>query len=177
MSIVTRTGDEGTTALLFNRRVSKTHLRVIACGCCDELNTAFGVVRAFCNDQFITEPLLLIQKELVALMGEIATDSADREKYREKHFASVDEKMVQRLTAQVYELEQNHQLNFDGWATPGATVPSALMEAARTTCRRAERAVVALKESGVELNAEILRYLNRLSDLCWLWARYLEKVH
>jgi cob(I)alamin adenosyltransferase len=72
MSIATTTGDDGTTALMFGRRVSKTDPRIVANGACDELNAALGMVRAFCEERFITEPLFGIQKELVILMGELA---------------------------------------------------------------------------------------------------------
>ena len=65
-------------------------------------------------------------------------------------------------------------INYRGWATPGATAGSAALDVARTVCRRAEREVVALGETGAEVNAEIVRFLNRLSDLCWLWARWVE---
>jgi cob(I)alamin adenosyltransferase len=72
------------------------------------------------------------------------------------------------------ELEQHHRISYEHWATPGATQASALLDVARTTCRRAEQAVVAVREHGFPVNPEIIRYLNRLSDLCWLYARYLE---
>jgi cob(I)alamin adenosyltransferase len=98
----------------------------------------------------------------------------DRQRYLEggHHFVSVA--MVDRLTAIVDDLEKNHHISYHGWATPGATPGSAALDVARTVCRRAERETVALGESGVAVNPEIVRYLNRLSDLCWLWARWLE---
>lgn len=174
MSIATKTGDDGTTALMFGRRVAKTDPRVIANGAIDELNAALGVARAFGGDAFIGEPILAIQKELVTLMGEIGVAAEDRDRYREQGYALADAPMVARLTAWIDDLEQNHQLSFKHWATPGATRESALLDLARTVCRRAERAVVELGERGFEVNAETIRYLNRLSDLCWLWARYVE---
>src|SRR6476659_9855417 len=78
MSITTKTGDDGTTQLMFARRVPKTALREAACGVCDELNAALGVVRAFCDDAFVREPILVIQKELVTLMGELGVFAEDR---------------------------------------------------------------------------------------------------
>jgi cob(I)alamin adenosyltransferase len=86
----------------------------------------------------------------------------------------VDAAMVDRLTAQIHNLEQNHRISYKNWATPGATKASAFLDNARTVCRRAERSVVALREAGEEVNPEIVRYLNRLSDLCWLLARFVE---
>jgi cob(I)alamin adenosyltransferase len=174
MSIATMTGDDGTTALMFGRRVPKTDPRVVAYGTCDELNSALGVVRAFSEDSDIQAPILAIQTQLVILMGELAVAGEDRERYRDKGFKFVDATMVDGLTSRISDLETNHQLNFKHWATPGATRESALLDVARTTCRRAEQAVVALGQAGFPINNEIIRYLNRLSDLCWLYARYVE---
>jgi cob(I)alamin adenosyltransferase len=173
-SIATKTGDDGTTALMFGRRVSKTDARVAAYGSCDELNTALGMVRAFCPDVAITEPVLAIQKELVTLMGELAVAAEDRDRYREQGYPLVTEAMVEALTARIDDLEKNHQISYAGWATPGGTPASAVLDSARTACRRAERAVCACREQGFPASGEIVRYLNRLSDLCWLWARWVE---
>jgi cob(I)alamin adenosyltransferase len=174
MSIATKTGDDGTTALMFGRRVPKTDPRVAACGACDELNAALGLVRAFCADAFVTEPILRIQKDLVIVMGELGVASEDRTRYAEKGFVLVDASLAEQLTLLIDDLEMNHQLRFTHWATPGATKESALLDQARTVCRRAERTVVALENEGISINREIVRYLNRLSDLCWLYARYIE---
>lgn len=174
MSIATQTGDQGTTALMFGRRVPKTDPRIVANGAVDELNAALGLARAFCPDSFVTGPILEIQKELVTLMGEIGVAAEDRDRYAQAGFAFVETAMVDRLTALIDDLEANHQISFKHWATPGATQPSACFDMARTVCRRAERATLDLPERGLFLNPEIIRYLNRLSDLCWLYARYLE---
>ena len=173
MSIATKTGDNGSTALLFGRRVSKTDPRIAANGACDELNAALGMVRAFSEDPALAETIFKIQKDLVTLMGELATDVLDRERYVSAGFLSVDAGMVDALTAQIDELEKD-RISFRHWATPGATKASALLDVARTVCRRAERAVVELTEGDCPVNPEIARYLNRLSDLCWLYARYVE---
>ncbi len=175
MSIATKTGDDGTTALMYGRRVSKTDPRVAAYGTVDELNAALGFVRATAGDPRINNAILGIQKELVILMGELAVATEDRERYAAAgRFRFVDAAMVDALTAIIDDLEQNQHITYDGWATPGATLGSAALDLARTTCRRAERMVVALSETGTSVNPEIIRYLNRLSDLCWLWARWLE---
>ncbi len=174
MSISTKTGDKGATALMFGRRVSKTDPRIRANGAVDELNAALGTVRASVSDAFINDAVLSIQKELVVLMGELAVVPEDRERYLGAGHHFVDERMVERLTGIVVDLEENHRINYQGWATPGATAGSAALDVARTVCRRAEREVVALGESGAAVNPEIVRYLNRLSDLCWLWARWIE---
>jgi cob(I)alamin adenosyltransferase len=174
MSIATKTGDDGTTALMYGRRVSKTDVRVAAYGTVDELNAALGFVRATAGDPFITDAVLAIQKELVTLMGELAVANEDRERYAKGGFKFVEAAMVDAITALIDDIEKNHHITYEGWATPGATLGSAALDLARTTCRRAERNVIALRESGQEVNPEIIRYLNRLSDLCWLWARWLE---
>ncbi len=174
MSITTKTGDDGSTALMFGRRVLKNAPQVIACGTCDELNAALGAVRAFCDDLFICEPIFAIQKELVTLMGELAVVPEDRDRYRKSGFAFVSASMVDSLTERIHDLETNHRLDFKHWATPGATRESALLDVARGVCRRAERAVVELRQTGHPVSDEIVRYLNRLSDLCWLYARYVE---
>jgi cob(I)alamin adenosyltransferase len=177
MSIATKTGDDGTTALMYGRRVSKTDPRVTAYGTVDELNAALGFVRATAGDLFVTDAVLAIQKELVTLMGELAVAAEDRERYAKGGYKFVEPAMVDSLTLIIDDIEQNHQISYEGWATPGATLGSAALDLARTTCRRAERNVVALRETGAEINPEIIRYLNRLSDLCWLWARWVETRH
>lgn len=174
MSIATKTGDNGSTALMYGRRVSKTDPRIVANGACDELNAALGMVRAFCEESFVTAPLFEVQKELVTLMGELAVDTADRERYTAGGYEFITAAMVDRLTGYIDDLEKNHRISFKHWATPGATRESALLDVARTVCRRAERAVVELGEKGYPVNAESVRYLNRLSDLCWLYARFVE---
>jgi cob(I)alamin adenosyltransferase len=178
MSIATKTGDAGTTALMYGRRVSKTDPRVEAYGTVDELNAALGMVRATVGESFISDPIYSIQKELVILMGELAVADGDRARYAKEGHQFVGHEMVERLTALVDDLEKNHKIHFKHWATPGTTQGAAALDVARTVCRRAERRVVELGEAFNALNPEIIRYLNRLSDLCWLYERYIEtKTH
>jgi len=170
MSIATRTGDDGTTALMYGRRVSKAHPRVAAYGTADELNAALGSARATADDAWVREVLFATQKELVGLMGELAVDDADRERYLKSKLARLEEPHLARLDEAVAAVEAG-KITFEGWATPGATLHAAALDVARTVCRRTERAIVALSESGAALNPVVLRYLNRLSDLLWLLAR------
>src|SRR2546423_1927320 len=128
MSIATKTGDDGTTALMFGRRVQKTDARVEAYGTVDELNAALGMVRATCAAAFITDEIFSIQKELVILMGELAVDRDDRARYEEKGFQFVTAAMVQRLTALIDDLEQNRRISFQKWATPGDSLASAALD-------------------------------------------------
>jgi len=168
MSISTKTGDAGTTALLFNRRVAKSDPRVEACGSVDELNAALGLARATTRDRQTRTRLLRIQQELVALMGELATHPDDRAGYRKAGFPRIRARSTARLGRWVEKLEVGGT-TFKGWAMPGGSLPGAAFDLARTACRRAERRVCALPGGGE--NPGIVRYLNRLSDLLWLMAR------
>ena len=173
MSIATKTGDAGTTALMYNHRVPKSHPRVEACGAVDELNAAIGVARASVPHRFVSDHLFTTQKELVALMGELATLPEDLARYQKDGFSQLSANLTARLDRIVTEIE-SQSVSFKDWATPGATQASAALDVARTTCRRAERRVCVLREEGQLQNAEILVYLNRLSDVLWLMARWVE---
>ncbi len=173
MSIVTKTGDQGTTGLMYNRRVSKCHPRVEAYGCVDELNAALGVARATAEHDFVRDNLLAIQKDLVTLMGELATAVEDLPRYVKDGFSLVTPELVAKLDQLTQEIEAQ-KVAFKGWATPGASMHSAALDVARTVCRRAERRVCGLQETGQLHNHQIIVYLNRLADLLWLLARWVE---
>jgi cob(I)alamin adenosyltransferase len=172
MSIATQTGDDGTTGLMYGRRVPKNHPRVETYGTIDELNAALGVARSLAGaTEFIGESLLAIQKNLVTVMGELAVVDEDRERYATGGFAFVTTSMVDDLTDLVNRLEKDHEISFKGWATPGGTPLAAALDVARTVCRRAERRLSDLIAIEGAKNPEIGRFLNRLSDVCWLMAR------
>lgn len=173
MSIVTKTGDAGITGLMYGRRLPKNHPRVEACGTLDELNATLGLARSMAADKFIAENILSIQKGLVDVMGEVGVLTEDLPRYAEDGYMLVSPVMTSKLDALVKEIEAQN-ISFKGWATPGATQLSATLDVARTTCRRAERRVYDLKDSGELPNGEIIIYLNRLSDLLWLFARWVE---
>jgi cob(I)alamin adenosyltransferase len=173
MSIVTKTGDAGTTALMYGRRVPKNHPRVEAYGTVDELNTAMGLARSATEESFLRDNLFSIQKDLVTVMGEMCVQPPDLERYIQDGFILVTSVMTARLEALVKEIESQN-ISFKGWATPGATRDAAALDMARTVCRRAERRVCDLKDTGEAVNPEIIVYLNRLSDLLWLLARWAE---
>ena len=174
MSIATKTGDAGETALMYGKRVPKTHERVEAYGTVDELNSALGLVRATTVESLVREVAFSVQKELVILMGELAVADEDRDRYLKDGYNVVSAAMVDRLTEVVNDLENNHRISFRHWATPGNNLSSAALDVARTTCRRAERRVVALALAEDDVNPETIRYLNRLSDVLWLNARFVE---
>jgi cob(I)alamin adenosyltransferase len=173
MSIATKTGDQGTTALMYNRRVPKDDPRVEAYGSVDELNAAIGLARATADDQFVRQSLLDVQKDLVVLMGELATSPEDLERYLKDGFSQLSPQHTAKLDKLIAELESRN-ISFRGWATPGASVHSAALDLGRTVCRRAERRVCSLQRDGSLRNAEMVVYLNRLSDLLWLLARWTE---
>jgi cob(I)alamin adenosyltransferase len=173
MSIVTKTGDSGTTGLMYNRRLSKSHPRVEAYGEIDELNAALGLARATIVQAPVPERLLGIQKDLVTLMGELATTVEDLPRFLKDGFGQVNGPMTAKLEQFIKELELQ-QITFHDWVMPGASLPSASLDLARTICRRAERRVCALQEGGQLQNPEVIIYLNRLSDLLWLLARWVE---
>ena len=173
MSIATKTGDNGTTGLMYGRRVPKTHPRVEACGAVDELNSVLGMARAAATEKFVGDNLFWIQKSLVDVMGEIGVLTEDLPRYAKDGYVLTTPEMTSKLDALVKEIESQN-ISFKGWATPGATQSSAALDLARTICRRAERRVCALKEAGELQNAGIIIYLNRLSDLLWLFARWVE---
>ena len=173
MSIATRTGDNGSTGLMYNRRVSKCHPRVEAYGTVDELNTALGLARAATSHAFLRENLLPIQKDLVTVMGELATAVDDLTRYVADGYPTVTASLTEKLDQLVTGLEAQ-DITYKGWATPGATPDAAALDVARTTARRAERRVCALQEADQLRNSEIIIYLNRLSDLLWLMARWVE---
>jgi cob(I)alamin adenosyltransferase len=175
VSIVTKTGDKGETSLMYGRRLSKADPRVEAYGCVDELSAALGLARSIATDKFLSEQILAAQRDLIVVMGELATSSSDGERYVKDGFHLTTTDMVDRITSVVFDLEKDKSLYPKDWVVPGATPVSAALDFARTTCRRAERHITAFSAEEKDFNPEILRYLNRLSDLCWVFARYAEK--
>src|SRR5947209_8196709 len=145
MSIATRTGDDGTTGLLYGQRVPKNHPQIEAVGACDELNVALGAVKPLlakgARGTATRTLLTATQKNLVALMGELACAEADAARYAKSKFEKISAADVARLDAAVAALEARG-LKFDGWATPGANARAAAFDVARVTARRAERRIV-----------------------------------
>ncbi len=170
---MTRKGDDGATGLMYNRRVSKRHPQVEAYGSVDELNAALGVARAAARQPFLRDTLIGIQKDLVIVMGELATLPEDLPRYAKDGYTLVTSELTSKLDAIARDLEAQN-ISFKGWATPGANPASAGLDLARTICRRAERRVCSLREDLKIGNPEIVIFLNRLSDVLWLLARWAE---
>jgi cob(I)alamin adenosyltransferase len=166
--IYTRTGDGGETSLFGGGRVPKHHVRVTAYGDVDELNSAIGVVRA-------TEPvdrhdslLELVQRDLFAIGGHLATpDPVKVAKALAK--AELSAERVGEFEAAIDRADTELPA-LTAFVLPAGTPKAAALHVARTVCRRAERSVVALAASE-EVPALFVRYLNRLSDLLFTWAR------
>jgi len=172
MSIATRTGDGGTTALMYGRRVSKDSLRVEAYGEVDELNACLGLARAGAErrDKVLLEK---IQKALVGLMGELAVDPEDLIRYEADGYAQLKEADLALLDGEIILLEKAVP-EAKGWSTPGGSLAGAALALARTVCRRAERGVWKLEKKEGKVRTLIPKYLNRLSDLLWLLERAVE---
>ena len=147
--------------------------KIAACGALDELNAALGLARATATEKFVSENIFWIQKSLVDVMGEVGVLTADLPRYAKGGFTLVTPELTAKLDVLVKEIEAQN-VSFKDWATPGATQHSAALDVARTTCRRAERRVFDLQAAGELQNTEILIFLNRLSDLLWLFARWVE---
>jgi cob(I)alamin adenosyltransferase len=141
----------------------------------DELNAALGLARASATEDSVRAHLLGIQKDLVKLMGEVATAVEDLPRYAKDGYPLVSAEMTSRLEGVITELEAKQDSVHD-WATPGDNMHSAALDMARTVCRRAERRVCALQAAGQLQNGEIIVYLNRLADLLWLLARWGERL-
>jgi cob(I)alamin adenosyltransferase len=171
MSIVTKTGDAGETSLMYGRRVPKTDPRVEAYGCVDETTAALGFARAATTDKFVSEQILLVQKDLITVMGELATAAEDRDRYQRDGYKLTNSQMVDRVGTAIQDLEKDESLYPKDWVIPGSNSVSAALDLARTTCRHAERRVAGIQN----VNPDVLRYLNRLSDWCWVLARHAEK--
>src|SRR5579863_7692640 len=168
MSIATRRGDGGQTGLAGGIRVSKTHPRVECYGSIDELISQMGFARSICTDEEVRERVKAIQRELYKVGSAIATPPESK-----KAPPEITAAMVDALEAEVHRIEAEPGVLGD-WSLPGALPDAAAMDVARTVCRRAERLATGLMETGVIQNPHILAYLNRLSDVLWLWGRLLE---
>ena len=166
MRIYTKTGDTGETSLFDNTRVSKSDVRVDAYGEVDELNALLGTIGASGIDVDLNTEIEMIQKELFAIGARLA-DPQSRIAERVKK-AVVEDKDVARLERLIDTLETEVP-PLRRFILPGGSTSGALLHLARTVCRRVERRVVALGPDAVD--AIVIVYLNRLSDLLFVMAR------
>jgi cob(I)alamin adenosyltransferase len=169
-SLATRTGDDGTTSLLYGQRVPKDHPQIEAVGAFDELNVALGAAKPLLDDPATLDLLRTLQLNLIALMGEIACAEKDAARFMESKLAKIAAADVQQVDEALAALEARG-LKFDGWATPGSNPRAVAFDQARVTARRAERRLAALPAHGRTVRPEVRQFVNRLSDLLWLLAR------
>jgi cob(I)alamin adenosyltransferase len=167
-SISTMRGDGGETSLAGGVRVSKGSARVETYGTIDELNSALGFARSICDDAEMAALTRTIQQDLFKIGSSLATPAESP-----KPPVVIDPALVDRLTTEVHRIEAIEGVLAD-WSIPGEHRAAAAFDVARTICRRAERALVRLLESGAAIQPAILPYVNRLSDLLWLFGRKLE---
>ncbi len=172
-SITTGGGDQGETGLLYGGRVSKDDLHTEAYGSLDEAISALGLARALEHDEARAERLLELQRELFIVGAELATGLGHRGDL-EKHFATVTTEMTETLHGEIRDLEARIELP-KSFVIPGGSPSGAALDLARTLVRRAERRAVALQRAGELENPEVIRYLNRCSDLLFMLARDAEQ--
>lgn len=176
--IYTKVGDKGTTLLAGGERVSKAHLRIEAYGTVDELNSVIGLLRDTLNasipSQFasIDAQLFVIQNELFDLGSELATQPKALNLDRQKVVTADD---VSRLEREIDAMNEDLQ-PLANFVLPGGYAPNSLAHLGRTVCRRAERLVVRLRESEVDIRIETQIYLNRLSDWLFVLSRTLSRL-
>jgi cob(I)alamin adenosyltransferase len=167
--VATRTGDDGSTGLLGAGRVPKWHPRMEALGAIDEATSALGLARAQLADPAVGGVILALQQDLYLLMAELATPPEHYERLglriTAEHLAKIDGTLEDFRT----RTRIGHQ-----FIIPGASVGGAALDLARTIIRRGERQVARLLHDGEVGNAEMLRYLNRASDLVFVLARFVE---
>lgn len=172
MSISTRRGDDGTTGLLYGGRVRKNSLRIEVNGAVDEAQAALGLARAESRlgATDLSAELVGLERDLWVLMAEVATAPRNRSKLT-GGTTKVTVEMVDGIEGRVHELEAAGAVPSE-FVVPGQTRLGAALDVARTVVRRAERLAV-----GLDLGegSQVVPYLNRLSDLCWLLARFAER--
>lgn len=171
MRIYTTRGDDGSTGLFLGGRVPKSDVVIEACGEVDEAVAQLGVARAACtaDDPELAEILLARQRDLFVVGADLATNPAHRDR-RRPGISAVEGSMVQTVE-DLIDAEVAVRPLRPVFIVPGATESSAALDLGRAVVRRAERAAVRLAAAGHPVNPEVLRYLNRVSDLLFVLAR------
>ncbi len=172
MRIYTKKGDDGTTGLLYGGRVAKDDARTKVYGTLDETVSALGIARAGGLTPKGEAIVIRIQREMFITGAQLATSEENQSKLTEG-VSKVDAGMTKRAEDDIDSLIEAHPLPQE-FILPGATMGSAGLDLARSTIRRAERQAVTMDREGLVPDPEILRYLNRVSDLLFALARYEE---
>ncbi len=167
MKIYTKTGDKGETSLYDGTRVRKDSVRVESYGTVDELNSNLGFASHFIQDEDIRQKLFQVQKKLFFVAGELATKEEGKFKngVTDEDIAALERWIDEYLT----KIEK-----VDSFIIPGSSHGSASLHVARTVCRRAERRILALSRED-EVRPQVIKFVNRLSDTIYAFARFLEK--
>lgn len=172
MRIYTKKGDDGTTGLLYGGRVAKDDVRTEVYGTLDEVVSALGIARAGGLVERVETIAVRLQREMFIVGAQLATTEKNQSKL-EEGVSRVTPDMTGRAETDIDSLIEEHPLPQE-FVLPGETQGSAGLDLARSTVRRAERQAVAMNRGGLIPDEEILRYLNRVSDLLFTLARYEE---
>jgi cob(I)alamin adenosyltransferase len=168
MKIYTKTGDKGDTALFGGKRVDKDNSRIKAYGTVDELNSVIGLAVAEVRSEEVKSVLLKIQNELFTVGSDLATPEENINS--SKYVSRIDEQNTIHLE-NIIDRFDSKLPGLTNFILPGGIKGAAFLHNARTICRRAEREIVSLSKEE-KTNPSILIYLNRLSDLLFVLARY-----
>ena len=174
MNVYTKTGDDGTTGLLYGGRVDKHDVRTTAYGTVDETCSALGLARAELDGD-LHDAVLEVQRELFVVGAQLAT-RADHWERLEVGVSRVDSGMVDALDARIDASVARHPLP-QQFVVPGGNRAAAALDLARTVCRRAERHTVAMDRAGLLPDDAPVRYLNRCADYLYVLAREVEGTH
>ncbi len=167
MSIYTKTGDKGTTSLFDNKRVPKDHIRVESYGTVDELISFLGLAKNYMDDREIYDLIQSIQNKLFTVASTLATEDKDKVQH---HIVEEDIKVLEgNIDKYMGKIG-----NPTGFIVPGSGIKSGYLHVCRTICRRAERRIISLS-SEADIDPLVVKYVNRLSDLLYAIARYLEE--
>jgi cob(I)alamin adenosyltransferase len=172
MRIYTRTGDDGTTGLLYGGRVRKDDPRTDLYGTVDETVSCLGLARAAGLVARVEAVVVRLQRDMFVLGAQLATAEANQSKLADG-VSRITADMTSAIEADIDELVATHPLP-NNFVLPGATLGAAGLDLARATVRRAERKAVALETEGLIHDPEVLRFLNRASDLLFVLARHEE---
>jgi cob(I)alamin adenosyltransferase len=169
--IYTKTGDDGTTGLLYGGRISKADPAAEAYGSVDEAVAALGMARALIPNPDTAALVLKLQRDLFVVGADLATNPRQRAKLK-PGVSLATRDMAEGLEPLIDQIVEIAPLA-DEFIVPGASRPSAALDVARTAVRRAERRAVEMRQCGGTVTPEVLLYLNRLSDLLFVMARAL----
>ncbi|MEJ2543303.1 MAG: cob(I)yrinic acid a,c-diamide adenosyltransferase [Calditrichaceae bacterium] len=172
MKIYTGFGDKGKTSLFGGEVVNKNNPRIETYGTLDELNSLIGFLVTKNTEKYIQNILLIIQNEIFVLSSEIATPDTKRQK---KLKNLITDKDIENIEKNIDEISEKLE-PLKNFILPGGSESAAIAHLARTVCRRAERNLTKLMDQA-EVRGELLVYINRLSDLFFVIARYLNKLN